>query len=322
MILKFQQYLEKRGFPDCIEPYAQMSYNECEKRLDKYLSRKGKFANYTDDIFFTWSDIEPFVSEENFEKFPVREFKIKFSIKSTPTMRYDNNISGDGTAYSILGAINNAINIKSVNARIDISLFIGYKDSFSIERIKDELKMTINHELFHIFEYCKELNNIYKKPFCLEQEMYGDIELYVFPMNDGTKIKIKDIPFLKRLIYSLYALSNAEMGAMVAQYKDVNVNKEYIEYYRTDFDIHIMLREIKKWFLNEFNLDLYNEFYNEFGEAFYGYYESIASKYLYSKNNLYEPLRNKNLEKGLEYLIKILNDRYEYFKKKVYKVNT
>lgn len=348
MVLKFNQFLEKRGFPDCIQPYVDMVYSECEKRLDEYLSRKGKFANYRDDIVIKWSKIRQNVDEENFIKFPLEEIHIKFYIThNTSDGDYYKNVYSTGFSSMIMNKrgtskwINSRSNIleKSILGKIGIGLSIGNKNSIEYEKSKIELKLVINHELTHMFENSKK----FKKSSNIEMLMLNDLKFYDVELGSnlqGTNnqkhskyIKFSNFPQIYNIMFMIYTFGETESRVMVSQYKNIeNQIEHYQRYYKPTHTTNQIIEETLEWFEKNYTIDEYNEYYKDFGNILYKYYVSIIKDYrLYRINkffktenreiSIFTKMKGKDMKQCLDYLNKYLNNRYEYLKRKIEKVN-
>jgi hypothetical protein len=88
MINKFNNYiLEKYGHTDLIDPYCEMMRTKCNYWLDKWLKRKGKFANFSIKLGVDLNEILKKVPEEDFKKYPVEEIDFKFKITMNREVR-------------------------------------------------------------------------------------------------------------------------------------------------------------------------------------------------------------------------------------------
>ena len=323
-----------------LEPYIDIIYRECEQRLDQYLSRTGKFANYTDDIIIKWENIKDDISDKDFIYFPLEKLKIKFSIKHTPNSIYDKPPHGDSnTSFSGLAAIisghrdsskwiKSESNIveKSLLAKINIELLIGPKNSVNMDKMKNDLKSTITHELFHMFDYSR--NKKISPP--IEQVMNSNTLNYGVELGDEIVIPWGKLPFMEDIFHYLYTLSDTEIHAVISQYK--NTKKDLRFYELPKLDIEIVLNETKKWFLQNYTEKAYDDYFKNFGNEFYHFHELIIKEFFIPASrqekeiwalpkDVYKKIKGKNLKEGFELLTDIINKRYDHLRRKVDKIN-
>ena len=204
--------LEKAGYPSSIEPYSDLIFDKCKQELNQYFNRKGKFANYNNNIEIDWDDIKQKINIDNFKDYPVEEITIKFGInfnKNFDELSYRGYFSNirkwdpkSVLSYKIISK--SGIIKKSFHLYVDCELILpSQASSIDIERSYDYVKGVIDHELLHSYQNIKTLT---------KESYLGDIALYSLVCDIAHDYN----GVIGNFFYALYGLSYCEIYANIA----------------------------------------------------------------------------------------------------------
>jgi hypothetical protein len=212
----FDTMNEKLGYPNAIKPIANLIKHKLYDRLNKWLSRKGKFANYNEIIEIPYEEIEKWtdVLSPEFKDFPVEFITVEFRINmknytyagSTKHMdhtgfaKHINKEDSTSTwIYSETPGINKAYKIY-ISLIYEIPKVLNSVNIFSMKKV---IESTIGHEVLHVYEDTK--NPKFQK----------NIESYCYNIDVGYNS-------LKEFLWLIYASSSIERRARVAGFTSMD----------------------------------------------------------------------------------------------------
>jgi len=315
-IHNYKKFIVESGhYPTPIKQIYYIIEQYCYEKLEAYLDRKGKFANYSDIEHFTWKEIEErIIDDEMFKKFPVEEMYIKFSIvldkysitKQSYTSSYY-TYKTDMVKSKLIQSKSKLVK-KAINLVIDIGLIINPNaKSIKPEIFEDYISSNLHHELTHAYqEYQQKQNkvnftNVWDTMNQMAPVMWETIRLSQ-PLID--------------LFWLIYKTSYPELNADIATatQKWDNIMDDILDTLQL-FDPEEYYKMVQRDLIDaEYDVD---EITKNFGKNFIKLYRAACKEERVKPNPKVLKLENKDMKYVFEYWNKIFQKRFEYIKKKL-----
>jgi hypothetical protein len=171
-LVDFIKFNESVGLADATLIYNKFLTTEYEKFIEKFLLTNKDV--YEESHYYKREDLLEFIESNNWEKWPVSEIYVEFSIKIMTDEKftekypkkssiYKENFTTTGACYPIVGyRKNQSYTIDSIDDRTDVSIHLRmelggvvsrkFKFEEDLNFLLLEIESTVAHELNHAYE--------------------------------------------------------------------------------------------------------------------------------------------------------------------------
>jgi hypothetical protein len=332
----FDTVNEKAGYPDAIRPISNLIKHKIYERFNKWINRKGKFANFNEVIEIPYEEIKKWtdVLSPEFRDYPVEFITLEFRINVKDTGEPHEEHSG--LAFHLTKKSDTSTWIYSETPGIYTAYKIHiqfefriprYANSVNIDRMKTSIENVIDHEILHSYENSKN-----PKKFVKNVEGWSTEGYYNF---------FPEFQIIYDFFWLIYSSSSIEARARVAGFSSNEKPEETswellkrlknfsaeetIDDIRENFDkqckdvmkMYGKDQETVDYFEKEFQ-----KLYKTFGNIFIKFYRSIGRDVGAKIPSYMLKFKNKNIWEVLVWWEDEFKRRAEYLRRKFAKKMT
>jgi hypothetical protein len=314
MIQKFTQFLnELSGYPNPIKPYVHFVSDICNQELDKYLSRKGKFANYNVKFEFDYQELKKHIPLMVYKDFPIALLEFTFKINVFKDIKEIDRVGmfyGIGDAYvdeiKSTYYYNPDVPDVTLGYRLvfEIGLALPYSgNSIEPEKAKELLLRVCDHEFTHSYEEIMNNRN--------EENMLSFFSNLLF------EDKLAQYSEIYKFYYLLYYINKTEVRARVSEIRTSEIPKDLVKEIKElrEFDVDKTLKKIRR----EMGAEKFKKEYEKFGSVIVDAYEIACDKFSMKPLTKMMNLKNKNMKDVFTYFKPLFAQTADYLERKLHK---